>query len=133
MCIDLALDHYYMLLQTTRPDISNIVKKLSRHMDSAENEHMHAMYRVMQYLLNTGSLGIIYERKNGIALEAYADSDYGSNENCRRSTTEYVIMLGKAAVQWKSKLQNAVSLSSSEAEYKALSACAAELAYVKQI
>ncbi len=100
-------------------------------MDRAENEHMHAMYRVMQYLLNTSSLGITYERKNGIALEEYADSGYGSNEDCRRSTTGYVIMLGKAAVQWKSQLQNTISLSSSEAEYKALSACAAELAYVK--
>ncbi len=61
---------------TTRPDISNIVKNLSRRMDGAENKHMHAMYRVMQYLLNTNTLGIIYDQKNGIEMEAYADSDY---------------------------------------------------------
>ncbi len=45
-------------------------------MDGAENKHMHAMYRVMQYLLNTNTLGIIYDQKNGIEMEAYADSDY---------------------------------------------------------
>ncbi len=42
-------------------------------------------------------------------------------------------MLGKVAVQWKSQLQSMISLPLSEAEYKAISACTAELAYVKQI
>ncbi len=42
-------------------------------------------------------------------------------------------MLGGGAIQWKSQLQNTVSLSSSEAEYKALSMCATEISYLKRV
>ncbi len=42
-------------------------------------------------------------------------------------------MLGGGAVQWKSQIQKMVSLSSIEAEYKALPTYAAEVTYLKRI
>ncbi len=117
----------------TRPDVANAVRNLSRHMDSAETTHMHEMYRVMQYLLNTSTLGVTYDKQKDLILEALADSDYANNDECRRSTTGYVIMFGGGAIQWKSQLQSTVSLSSREAEYKALSECAAQVTHLKQL
>ncbi len=117
----------------TRPDVANTIRSLSRHMDSAEVSHMHEMYRAIQYLLNTKNLGVTYDKNQNLILEAFVDSDYANNDNCRRSTTGYVVMLAGGAIQWKSQLQSTVSLSSSEAEYKALSACAAEVTYLKQL
>ncbi len=64
-------------------------------------------------------------------LEAYVDSDYASDKDERKSTTGYMIMLGGGTIQWKSQIQKTVSLSSTEAEYKALSTCVAEVSYLK--
>ncbi len=74
-----------------------------------------------------------YEKADELKLTAYVDSDYANDLETRRSTTGYVIMLGNGPVQWKSQLQKTVSLSSSEAEYKALSDCAKEVMSLKQV
>ncbi len=120
-------------MKTTRPDIANAVRLLSKHMDKAKSFHMDGMYRVMQYLIGTKALGITYDNKRKMELEAYVDSDYAGDTHERKSTSGYVVMLGGGAIQWKSKLQDTVSLSSSEAEYKALSTCAAEISYLKRV
>ncbi len=119
--------------KTSRPDIANAVRILSKYMGKAKKFHMDGMYRVMQYLIGTKSLGITYDNKRKMELEAYVDSDYASDKDERKSTTGYVIMLGGGAIQWKSQMQKTVSLSSTDAEYKALSTCAAEVTYLKRI
>ncbi len=120
-------------MKNTRPDTTNAVRLLSRYMDKATKFHMGGMYRVMQYLIGTKTLGITYDNKRKMELEGYVDSDYASDKVERKSTTGYVVMLGGGAIQWKSQLQNTVSLSSSETEYKALSMCAAEISHLKRV
>ncbi len=119
--------------KTSRPDIANAVRLLSKYMDKAKKFHIDEMYRIMQYLVGTKTLGIIYDNKQKMELEAYVDSDYASDKDERKSTTGYMIMLGGGTIQWKSQIQKTVSLSSMEAEYKALSTCAAEVSYLKRI
>ena len=48
------------------------------------------------------------------------DSDYAGDLDKRISTTSYVFTLAKAPVSWKSTLQSAVALSTTEAEYMAI-------------
>ncbi len=91
-----------------RPDIANAVRLLSKHMDKANRFHMDGVYRVMQYLIGTKVLGITYDKKRKMELEAYVDSDYANDIDERKSTTGYVVMLGGDAIQWKSQLQNTV-------------------------
>ena len=55
-------------------------------------------------------------------LVGFADADYGGDKVSRRSTTGVVFLLNGAAVSWQSKLQPTVSLSTSEAEYRAAGA-----------
>ncbi len=85
-------------MKTMRPDIANAVRLLSKHMDKANRFHMDGVYRVMQYLIGTKVLGITYDKKRKMELEAYVDSDYANDIDERKSTTGYVVMLGGDAI-----------------------------------
>jgi hypothetical protein len=60
----------------------------------------------------------------------YADSDFGGDKDNRISVTGYILYVLGVAVVWKSKAQRSVTLSSSEAEYVALSEAAKEIKFV---
>ena len=56
-------------------------------------------------------------------LVAFADADWGSDSDTRRSVTGHVFMLAGCPIFWQSRQQSTVALTSMEAEY--MSACAA--------
>jgi hypothetical protein len=64
---------------------------------------------------------------------AYVDSDYAGDRENRRSITGYLIYLSGASIAWKSRQQGGITLSSSEAEYYAISEVAKEMKFVKMI
>ena len=47
----------------------------------------------------------------------YSDADHGGDKDSGYSTGSYVIKMGTGTVSWRSKLQDVVSLSTTEAEY----------------
>ena len=55
----------------------------------------------------------------------YTDADWGSGED-RKSIRGYTFLLNRAAVSWNSKKQSTMALSSTEAEYIALTQAAKE-------
>ncbi|XP_071927625.1 secreted RxLR effector protein 161-like [Coffea arabica] len=57
---------------------------------------------------------------------SYSDSDYAGDVDSRRSMTSYVFTLGHSVVSWKATLQPTVTLSTTEAEYMALTEAAKE-------
>jgi len=108
----------------TRPDIAYAVQALGRHLQNATEEHFNAGKRILRYLQGTKHLGLRYgSLENETTVVGYADADWASDKDTRRSVTAYLFKLGGAAVSWASKLQPTVALSSTEAEY--MSACAA--------
>ena len=54
-----------------------------------------------------------------IVLQGYVDADMAGDKDSRRSTTEYVFIVGGTVVSWISKLQQLVALSTMEVEYVA--------------
>ena len=108
----------------TRPDIAYAVQALGRHLQNATEEHFNAGKRILRFLQGTKHLGLRYgSLENETTVVGYADADWASDKDTRRSVTAYLFKLGGAAVSWASKLQPTVALSSTEAEY--MSACAA--------
>lgn len=107
----------------TRPDIAYAVSKLSRYNNNFTMEHWTYAKRVLRYLKGTLNFRLIYV-KSGKFLEGYADADFANDKIDRVSCTGYVFKFAGGAVAWESKKQPCVALSTTEAEYVSLSACA---------
>ena len=106
----------------TRPDIAHAISKLSAYTANPTMQHVSALKRVLRYLSGTKSYGITY----GDVLDhpnhffGYADAAF-ANADEHKSTTGYVFKMARGAVTWYSKKQTITALSSTEAEYIALS------------
>ena len=70
--------------------------------------------------------GLLYKKGEDCKLVGYCDADYEGDHDTHRSTTGYVFMLGSGTISWCSKRQSTVSLSTTEAEYRAAAMAAQE-------
>ncbi|GJZ60536.1 retrovirus-related pol polyprotein from transposon TNT 1-94 [Tanacetum coccineum] len=122
-----------MYLAITRPDIMFVVAQLCRHMDAPTEQHMSAMKKLFRYVQGTKELGIFYKKAASDMLIAYSDSDYAGDYDTRRSTSGYVCFLSGAAIAWSSKRQPIVTLSTTEAEFVAATACACQVVWLRRM
>lgn len=123
-------------MKHTRPDLANVVRELSKVMDGANEGHMKALLRVIKFVEVTKGYKLVFElneSKEGWKMIAFSDSDYSGDSDDRRSVSGYIIYLYGCCVAWRSKGQKSVSLSSTEAEYKAISEVVTEILYIKMI
>ncbi|HEV7738443.1 MAG TPA: reverse transcriptase domain-containing protein, partial [Chlamydiales bacterium] len=104
----------------SRPDICFAITKLSQFGSNPSEEHLRAAQRVMRYLGTTAKLKLIYGRNDSTDLYGYSDSDWASDPDDRVSTTGYAYILNGGSIAWASRKQRTVALSSTEAEYMAL-------------
>lgn len=109
------------LMTATRPDIAYAVGYVSRFMENPQQEHWIAVKRIFRYLQGTKSHGICYQPSGKIDFCGCSDADWAGDQADRKSTSGYAFMLLGAPISWGSKKQSSVSLSTSEAEYIALS------------
>ncbi|BBH06313.1 hypothetical protein Prudu_017933 [Prunus dulcis] len=84
------------------------------------------------YLQGTLQFGVTFS-PGSMVLSGYCDADWAGDPNTRRSTTGYVVFLGSNPISWSSKKQASVSRSSTEAEYRALAHCAADISWIRQV
>ena len=118
----------------TRPDIATAVGVVSRHLENPGQAHWSAVKRIFRYLRGTTGVGICYgTSKNLGVLEGYSDADWAGDLDSRRSTTGYVFTLGGGAISWNSKRQATVALSTTEAEYMALSSATQEAIWLRSL
>ncbi|KAH9442915.1 hypothetical protein Pst134EB_033155 [Puccinia striiformis f. sp. tritici] len=117
----------------TRPDISYAVSVLSQHLEKPGIQHFRAAQQVFRYLAGTKHVGLVFTKSDGLSLCAHVDSDWGNCPDTRRSATGYVVLTGNQTLSWKASRQATVSLSSTEAEYKALSDLGRELAWLSSL
>lgn len=114
-----------------RPDISTAIGILSRQCANPQRHHWTAIQRVLRYLKGTSQYGIVLTPSSKLVLTASSDSSWGS-EYGRKSISGYVLHLGGALVSYASRKQNAVALSSTEAEYMAMSETSVQTVYLRK-
>lgn len=110
----------------TRPDFCVVVSRLSRYQDCASEMLLKALKRVLRYTKHTINYKLLY-KSDDENLVGYCDADWGGDIKDRKSTTGYCFIFSSCLISWCSKKQSNVSISSTEAEYVALSMAASEL------
>lgn len=102
-------------------------------MSAPRTSHLDDVHHLLRYLKATPGQGILFSSTSQITLKAYADADWGSCPDSRRSTTGICVFLGDSLVSWKSQRQHVVSRSPAEAEYRALASIASEVTWLNHL
>ena len=117
------------LEKSTRPDISCAVHQCARHCSDPKMQHTIAVKRIGRYLLATKDRGLIM-KPNQEGMECWVDAAHATewnsktasnDSNTARSRMGYLITYAGCPVHWTSKMQTEIALSTTEAEYIALS------------
>jgi hypothetical protein len=109
------------------PDIFNAAIELAGHLSNPGTEHWRALERCVGYLTSPGTQAVCLRKPRELRSISDCDSDYANDENDRRSISRRINTIGGMITIWTSKKQQKVSISSSEAEYQALSECVKRL------
>jgi len=91
---------------------------VSRYLACPGRRHWEAVKWIFRYL--KGIINAHLEFGGNGILTGYVDSDFGGDLDKRWSLTDYVFTLGGCAISWKSTLQSTIALSSTEADYMAI-------------
>ena len=146
---------------TCRPDISYAVIKLTQFNNAPAEIHYNAILDIYRYLKATASDGIQYwrptinaslahvpptepeseqysvnippEHSNIDSTYGYVDSDWAGNTNTRKSVSGVSFLLAGAPIIFKTIHQKTVALSSTEAEFYALSEAGKLALYIRSI
>ncbi|GKC87701.1 retrovirus-related pol polyprotein from transposon TNT 1-94, partial [Tanacetum coccineum] len=135
----IAIDptHYHgmigtlMYLTANRPDLTFAVYMCAWYQAKPTEKHLYAIKMIFKYLLGTINQGLWYLNDSSIALTAYADIDHVGCQDTRRSTSRCMRLLGDRLVSWSSKRQKSAAISSTEAEYIAMSGCYAQILWMR--
>lgn len=116
----------------TRPDIAYSVSFLSQYNNCNNETHWKHLKRLLKYLQKTKSYGLVY-RKDDCYLHGFVDADWASCALDRRSYTGFCFMMSGCVISYESRKQRTVALSSTEAEYMALSEACKEAIYLQNV
>jgi hypothetical protein len=117
------------LEKSTQPDLAYAVHQCARFTSDPKVSHAIAIKNIGRCLLATRNKGIIL-RPRGELFECHVDASHAGDwkqeaamedPSTARSRTGYVIRYANCPLQWASRLQTEIALSSTEAEYIALS------------
>lgn len=129
------------LATATRPDIAFAVHRLAAYTSNPTMAHYTAVKRILRYLSGTRDYGITYHADaqwNEVAPDdlntfyGYADAAFANNDD-HRSTSGYVFLANGGAITWGSRKQTTIALSSTEAEYVAISEASREAIWLRHL
>lgn len=118
----------------SRPDLCISISILSRYQSTASSQLWQSIKRVLRYVQKTQNLSLVFRKTDfQNEIEGYADADWAGDRTDRKSTSGYVFKVFGCTVSWCSRKQSSVALSSTEAEYIALSLAISEACWLKSL
>jgi hypothetical protein len=107
---------------TARPDIATAVSACGKFAHKPGKSHWNALLKILSYLQGTKDLCLVLGgTEEKVELRAFSDADWAGDIDKRKSRSGFVVLMNQSPIIWSSKLQSSVALSSTEAEYIALS------------
>lgn len=116
----------------SRPDICVSTSLLGRKVSNPSNRDWTEAKRVLRYLKATQNLRL-HLGSGTESLECFVDADWAGNEGDRKSNSGFIIKYGGGLISWGTRKQSCVALSSTEAEFVALSEGCQELIWLKKL
>nr|GFB98593.1 copia protein [Tanacetum cinerariifolium] len=99
--------------------------------DKPTEKHLKEVKRIFRYLRRTINTGLWYSKDFGFELTGFSDVDYAGCKDSFKSTSGGAQFLGEKLVSWSLKKQDCTALSTAEAEYVSLSACCAQVLWMR--
>lgn len=122
------------LATNSRPDIAATVSILSQKITAPTRSDMNEVKRLIRYLKGTKHLKLSLSRNNEPeTLIAYTDANWAEDKADRKSNSGFYCSFGNGAISWSCRKQDLVTLSSTEAEYVALSEACKELIWISRL
>nr|GEX46151.1 copia protein [Tanacetum cinerariifolium] len=120
-----------MYLTSRRPDIVHATCVCARYQAHPTKKHLKEVKRIFRYLWGTVNMGLWYTKNSGFELIEFSDADYTGCKDTFKSTSGGAQFLGEKLVSWSSKKQDCTSLSIAKLEYVSLSACSAQVLWMR--
>jgi Reverse transcriptase (RNA-dependent DNA polymerase) len=120
------------LVKKVEPNCANSVRELSSFLDGPGEEHWKSVARLAGYL-SQHYRPLKMRPPTDLRIRGCVDSDWASDRNDRKSIGGYLLTIGDCLVDWSSKKQATVALSSTEAEYMAYSDAACSVKYLHML
>nr|GEV02076.1 uncharacterized mitochondrial protein AtMg00810-like [Tanacetum cinerariifolium] len=114
-----------------RLDIVHATCLCARYQAKPIEKHLKEVKRIFCYLQGTIKTGLWYMKDYGFELIRFLVVDYAGCKDTFKSTSSGAQFLGEKLVSWSSKKQDCTTLSTVEAEYVSLSACCAQVLWMR--
>ncbi len=125
------------LVKHSRPDIANAVCECTKVLDGATTHVYCEMLQIIKYVLDTKDYGLkidpTYEKNKPWDLVCHLDSNYARDSDTRQSVSRFILYVCSIPISWRSKVKQSFTLSSSEAEWVALSKAVKEVMFILQL
>ena len=121
------------LMMGSRPDLAYTVSTLSKFNCNPTADHLLAAKHVLRYIQSTAKLHLTFTIGTQSQLEGFSDSDWAGHKDDSKSTSGYLFTFSVGSICWKSRKQNLIALSSTEAEYISLTETAKEATWLREL
>ena len=125
----LAIGSLMYAMVYTRPDIGYAMGVVSIFMSNPDKAHREAMKWILRYLRGTTEK-CLYFGEGELKVQG-VDAYFGGEVDHR--TTGYIFTVGNTTVSWMSRLQKIVTLSTTKAEYVAMTEVSKEMIWLQDL
>ncbi|GJW14289.1 retrovirus-related pol polyprotein from transposon TNT 1-94 [Tanacetum coccineum] len=120
-----------MYLTSSRLDIIHATCLCAWYQAQPTKKHLKEVKRIFRYLRGTINMSLWYTKDSGLELTRFSDAGYAGCKDTFKCTFDGTQFLGEKLVSWSSKKQDCTTLSTAEEEYVSLSACYAQVLWIR--